>query len=368
MVGSDGSRFLSISDPPSDDDWYADFSPSVSPDGSRVVFVTSRHESGGWFLFRGTRNLEIATSALGGSDYRRLTDHKTLDTNPVWSPDGRRIAFISQRALDIDGEYNSFPEIYTMAADGSDMRAVTPPLINATQDPPVWSPDGRRIAFVAIEAGTERGLLYTIGEDGSDLRRISETAIRRTWLGARLVFTSFQPAWSPDSTRIAFLTETMRIHTANWDGSDLREVEPDQSAVVSESDLPTKYLYRDPSNLSWSFDGSEIRFLGYRVIGTTENPDSALWGKHAINVDGSGYRTIADLVAPRFASHIAWSPDDSRIAVVVNPAHDLINMVTERENVPQNCGYRGPGGNREPREHQGVRGAAAGEVPEGHQG
>ena len=58
----------------------------------------------------------------------------------------------------------------------------------------------------------------------------------------------------------------------------------------------------------------------------------------------------------------------AQLFAYVERPHDLINMVTERENVPENCGYRGPGGNREPREHQGVRGAAAGEVPEGQQG
>ena len=66
-----------------------------------------------------------------------------------------------------------------------------------------------------------------------------------------------------------------------------------------------------------------------------------------------------------------WGTGSVRLGVewlAAGPAHDLINMVTERENVPENRGYRGPGGNREPREHQGVRGAAAGEVPEGQQG
>ena len=174
VVESDGSRLQLLSDPPPDDAWYADVSPSISPDGSRVAFATFRHKSGGMVfgrLFAEARNFEIGTSALDGSDYRRLTDHKALDTNPVWSPDGTRIAFVTSRVIDEDSSYNSFPEIYTMAADGSDVRIVTPPSLRITKDSPLWSPDSRRIAFLTYDEDLwddERArVLYTVAADGS---------------------------------------------------------------------------------------------------------------------------------------------------------------------------------------------------------
>ena len=78
-----------------------------------------------------------------GGDVRRLTHHPKMDYWPVWSPDGKRIAFTSNR----DGNY----EIYLMNADGSGQRNLTnhPAADNFAS----WSPDGRRLAFISNRAG-----------------------------------------------------------------------------------------------------------------------------------------------------------------------------------------------------------------------
>ncbi len=296
VVKSDGSRLQLISDPPPDDAWYADVSPSISPDGSRVAFATFRHESGGMVfgrLFGGTRNFEIVTSALDGSDYRRRTDHKAWDTNPVWSPDGTRIAFVSYRVIDEDSSYDSFPEICTMAADGSDVQIVTPSSLRTTMDPPLWSPDGRRIAFLTYDGDLwddERArVLYTVAADGSDLRKIDVTTAR--------------PAWSLDGSRIAF--EVTRkspygiwIYTARPDGSDLQQV-------------PMSERLGYTAQLSWSLDSSEIWHVGSRYI---PQEDIIVQGIHAIKVDGSGVRTIARIADLGANPMVGWSPDRSRIA------------------------------------------------------
>ena len=277
-VEADGSNLQLISRP-DDDDEYADFSPDVSPDGTRVVFVTSRH--GPRFFFSDWRSLEIASSALDGSDYRRLTNHEALDSNPSWSPDGNRIAFVSDRD-------NTRGGVFTMAADGSDVRAITPPSLIVTQDSPLWSPDGRYMAFFTW--GEERGkVLHTVATDGSSLTRIASAQLA---------------AWSPDGTRIAFVATTdeftLDLHTANPDGSDVRKVT--QGAGFAVNRLPEPRLF-------WSADGSEITFLGER----SPPGEKLVNGIYAIRMDGSGYRTIAEDVNRGHLMTV--SPDGSRIAV-----------------------------------------------------
>ena len=299
-VEPEGARLQRISVPPADGS-FSDFSPSVSPDGSRVAFATFRLHSRLWFL--GERSLEIATSALDGSDYRRLTDSEALDTNPAWSPDGTRIAFVSGMKRTTDWG------IYTMTADGSDLRRITPASLVATKDLPMWSPDGRRLAFLVNDA--DATALYTVAADGSDPTRISAVWGRSSPHLCRI--TRVPAAWSPDGTRIAFVTGRQG-HTARPDGSDVQEL-----TYRNEPTFGTLEPYQAHNNLSWSPDGSEIRFVGVRHIPQQVDWRSTVHGVYAIAIDGSSARTIIEFTGPdsiKPHSLMAWSPDGGRIAVL----------------------------------------------------
>ena len=139
--------------------------------------------------------------------------------SPVWSPDGRRIAFVSRR----DGK-----ALYVMNADGSGLRIVARVRQLAT---PAWSPDGRRIAF---QGGRDRQsvTLYVVNADGSGQR----TLARR----------GNAPAWSPDGQTIAFLSGA-KLYVVNADGSGHRTL--------------TRLGNGRTASLAWSPDGRKLLFL-----------------------------------------------------------------------------------------------------------
>ena len=147
-----------------------DASPVWSPDGRRIAFDSDR--DGNW---------EVYVMNADGSGVTRLTGNDAVDGSPSWSPDGRRIAFDSKR----DGNR----EIYVMNADGSSVTRLTH---NPADDGyPSWSPDGRRIAFDSKRDGNRE--IYVMNADGSGVTRL-------TYNGANDLF----PDWSPDGRRIAF--------------------------------------------------------------------------------------------------------------------------------------------------------------------
>ena len=267
-AASDGSWIRLISEALPSSDEEHDYSPDVSPDGSRIVFTTFRYKTG-WF--GGKRTSEIATSALDGSEAHRLTNSAARDQNPVWSPAGASIAFISSGRL------------HTMRADGSRARNLTGALL-ATGDPPTWSGDGRYIAFTAWEKRVEArslAILYTVDRDGSAFHRVSETVCESP-------LTS-RPTWSPEGTQLAFAKkdgDTAGIYISDPDGSNLRLVLPDVEAV----------------HLAWSPDGSEIAFAADGVISL-------------VQPDGSGLRRLSPSNLWGVIQGLAWSPEGSRLAI-----------------------------------------------------
>jgi Tol biopolymer transport system component len=113
--------------------------PQVSPDGARVAFVVTTIDEGA-DEYR-SRIWVVATDGTGSP--RPLTSGEKADTAPRWSPDGRRLAFLSTRG--------GKPQLYLLDLDGGEARKLTD--LKGGAGEPAWSPDGRRLAFAAPVGG-----------------------------------------------------------------------------------------------------------------------------------------------------------------------------------------------------------------------
>ena len=249
------------------------FHADVSSDGSKIVYATCEYDS-----------YEIATYNLVTSERKRVTNNNHFDNYPAWSPDGTRIAFISNLG---DSHYR--PEstgIYVSSdEDDIDIRSIPIPMNGdgAALYPPVWSPDNESLAFIVNEGGyASLGLVvYTVRLD-----RLKVTRIGRT---------TALPTWSPDSEELAFAafdSGNTVIYAVRPDGTEMRRVW--ESEPVGS--------YQTVSQVSWSPDGSELLFVSDETC--------------VVGSDGDGSRRC-ESVPSEYAGvrPAAWSPDGSRIAV-----------------------------------------------------
>jgi Tol biopolymer transport system component len=196
VMNADGSGLQNLTNNPGDDD-----APVWSPDGGRITFVSARDG-----------NFETYVMNADGAGLQNLTNNPGGDREPVWSPDGTKIAFVSWRG--------SYKGVYVMNADGSGVTQLIASSSTAQVAflNPVWSPDGSKIAyqFAGISCFRQCHLatadIYVMNADGSGLHNLTNN------LGM-----NGGPVWSPDGRRIAFSSNRddggYEIYLINADGS-----------------------------------------------------------------------------------------------------------------------------------------------------
>jgi Tol biopolymer transport system component len=230
----------------------------------------------------GHRGIYVADS--DGSDAVRLTDGIN-DSWPAWSPDGSKIAFVSTRfdpsvAYCHPGVYvDCVTEIYVMDRDGSDVARLTTDL--GVDFNPAWSPDGTRIAYTHTPNSWTATAIQVIGADGANSVRVSSSN------GG----SDLDPSWSPNGDQIVF----GGIHYENWGLFSVRPDGGDERTLLFG--IGTYAI--EPA---WSPDGSLIAFGGY-VKGDTESP-----GVYVMQADGSGVTRIADAPEGWWVREITWGP------------------------------------------------------------
>jgi Tol biopolymer transport system component len=245
-----------------------------------------------------TRNSDIHVIDGEGDHETRLTyTAQVSEDHPVWSPDGQKIAFTANKS----GEQES--ALYVMNADGTNKIQLAADVLWF----PSWSSDGQKIAFTtSVEYEYVDDELSVINVDGTHKVSLSTAA---PFSGNPNDETRFgSPVWSPTGNKIAFASRTVAKAAAS--------VSPEPASATAEG-LTGIYLINVDgkglcklisttealSGLVWSPDGEQLAFSHRDTI-------------YVINADGSGRKQLAE------GYSAAWSPDGQKIAFV-NDSYEL---------------------------------------------
>ena len=212
---TDGSDLIKLTK-----DVRRNFSPEISNDGSKIVFVSSRDQ-----------HEDIYVMNFDGTEVKRLTKKLNLNNaSPAWSPDGKKIVFISFSGSPMQPK----ADIYLMNFDGTGLERLT---MSGDNFSPDWSPDGKKILFVSSRTGHEE--LYTF-----DLE--TQQTLQLTDLKAQIG----SPEWSPDGSKIVFMMDK------DYKSSYICLISSDGSHV-QQLDTGSSYNYVP----YWAPDGQSITYI-----------------------------------------------------------------------------------------------------------
>jgi Tol biopolymer transport system component len=233
-MAPDGSRQTNLTN-----SWADDVAPAWAPDGRRIAFVSFRDTlAGKWGLGNGAVYVMPFDPATGqAGEARRVTDDGGSEGWPTWSPDGRRIAFQSNRSGNWD--------VWIINADGTGLAQLT--RHPADDRFPSWSPDGTRIAFTSKRSGSYDVWVLDVqaalssGDDSGAVNLTNSPSEDR------------YPFWSPDGKQLTFNSKrdgNYEIYIMNSDGSHPRNVSNSPRSAEGLAD--------------WSPDGTRLVFYSDR--------------------------------------------------------------------------------------------------------
>jgi TolB protein len=302
LLQSDGSGLAPITNQPG-----VKANPVWSPDGARIAFVSDG---------------QIAIVNADGQGYAQLTGSPGQNVDPAWSPDGARIAFASDREGDFD--------IFVMDADGSSAFNLT--RFKGDDRAPVWTTDGMEIIFQSDRNG--HADIYRMRVDGSNV-----TALTRE------PGDEIDPALSFDGARIAYVSandDGSRIVVMNLEDAASQTIVDDETqkrrpAWTANDQIMYTVVVDDGARLFVTdLDGSEVQPIASGV-------SEAQW-----QPSGTGAASIAVAPAP---------PEETQSAGPANPPGGKIYFVVDSDLYvmnPDGSGARVLAGTREHEAHPSV--------------
>jgi Tol biopolymer transport system component len=296
-----------------------DSQPAISPDGRWIAFRSER-DGGGIYIV-----------AAGGGAARRISD---LGHNPAWSPDGRELAVATEGVLDPAVRRDVSEILRIDVATGR--RSTIVAEVDGVQ--PSWSPNGLRIAYWGVPPGSGRRILWTVAADGGTPVEVLDDG-----------FLNWNPVWSPDGGWLYFGSDRSgslnlwRLPIDERTGEVRGEAEPvttpsTASGFWSFSRDGSRILYAADDSKSnverFPFDPAALRVTGreeavtrgsYRVRSFALSPDgrriafSAMLPREELfvaGIDGSGLKQLTD---DGFKDRSPfWSPDGRRLLFYSN--------------------------------------------------
>ena len=298
-----------------------DTQPVFSPDGERIAFRSER-EGGGIFVMGAT-----------GEDVKRLTD---FGYNPAWSPDGSEIVVTTGWFLrPEDAGTSSSGQLFRVNIMTGGRRLITGKIDNPKQ--PHWSPHGDRVAYWQNTGGGQRDI-WTVASSGGDPVSVTNDP----WV-------DWNPVWSPDGRYLYFSSDrggTMNLWRVRIDETSGRSLAAPEPVTTPSSSSGFVSFSRDGRQLAYvqltrnwnvhkvAFDADRETTVGEPVPVTQGSrevafPDISPDGEwiaftsrlkpedvFIVKADGTGLRQLTDDIdqdrVPR------WSPDGKRIAFMSN--------------------------------------------------
>ena len=305
-------------------EWQAAFNPKISPDGKRVVYEVQKTN---WEENAFERNLWIGDVASG--EIHALTTAKKSSTNPAWSPDGKWIAFASDRPGQIAGTAEGKKQLFVISAVGGEAQQVTK-VENDVSDFE-WAPDSKRIAFStsdpeskAMKDRKEKYGDYSVVHSDYQMTHLwiteftngSSTAAETKRLTEGDKFSVGDFSWSPDGTRIAFSAQK---------DPDLISGETSDIYVVNVNDKAVKKIVGTAGpdrNPHWSPDGKRIAFdtaAGARYFFYANSRIGV------VSADGGAVQILTESF-DEDPSLIAWAPDGIYFGAVQKTTAHLFQL------------------------------------------